>query len=138
MTREQIIEFINNHIPSFLATVEDGEPRVRGMGHYRADDKGIVFHTGEGKDLTTQIRKCPKAEMCIFDPETNVQVRVRGDVEIFDDQSLKEEIVEARPFLKPVVEAVGYQAFVLFRLTNCVATVWTMADNMAPKTFVKL
>lgn len=35
MTREEIIEFVNKHMPSYLATVENGEPRVRGMGHYR-------------------------------------------------------------------------------------------------------
>lgn len=138
MVREEIIQFINTHIPSYLATIENGEPRVRGMAHYRADDKGIIFHTGAKKDLMEQIRKCPKAEMCVFDQDSGVQVRVRGDVEVFEDRVLQEEIVAARPFLKPIVEAIGWDALVLFRMVNCVATVWTMADNLSPKTFVRL
>jgi pyridoxamine 5'-phosphate oxidase len=138
MTREEILKLLNSNQVSYLATVEDGEPRVRGMAHYRADDQGILYHTGKSKDLVAQLRKCPKAEVCVFDAQSGVQVRVRGSVEFVDDQALKEEIVAARPFLKPIVDAVGYEALTLFRVKDCLATVWTMSANMEPKTFVKL
>lgn len=138
MTREEIIEFLNANQFCYLATVENGEPRVRGMSHYKVDENGIIFHTGEIKDIPAQLRSCPKAEICIFNPESGKQVRVRGTVEFVDDRALKGEIMEARPFIKPFVEAMGYDAFVVFRLKDCQATVWTMEANMQPKTFVKL
>jgi len=138
MTREEIISFLNANQMCFLSTVEECEPRVRGMMLYRADDDGILFHTGEFKDIPKQLRACPKAELCVFDMEARIQVRVRGSVEFVDDKSLKDEILENRPFLKPIVDASGYDAFVVFRVKDCQATVWSMVANMEPKTFVKL
>lgn len=138
MTREEILTFLSTHQMCNLATVEGGEPRVRGMALYRADDQGILFHTGKLKDITTQLRNCPSVELCVFDGESGVQVRVRGSVEFVDDQTLKEEIVTQRPFLKPIVEAIGYDALAVFRVKNCRATVWTMNTNMEPKTFIDL
>jgi pyridoxamine 5'-phosphate oxidase len=138
MTREEILAFLNANGVSYLATVENGEPRVRGMAHYKADEQGILFHTGEGKDMTMQLRDNPKAELCVFDPKSGAQVRVRGTAKFIDDRAIKDEMVENRPYLKPIVEAVGYAGLVVFRLVNCQATVWTMATNLEPKTWVKL
>jgi len=49
MTKEQIFEVMNGNLGFHLATVENGEPRVRGMMLYKADETGIVFHTGDFK-----------------------------------------------------------------------------------------
>lgn len=138
MTREEILAFLNKNNVCFLATVEDGEPRVRGMMLYRADDQGVIFHSGEFKDIPSQLRKCPKAELCVFDPQSGTQVRVRGSVEFVDDKALKDEIIEARPFMKPFLEAKGYDSMVVFRVKDCEASIWTMAANLEPKTYVKL
>jgi len=138
MTREEILSYLNTNTIVFLATVENGAPRVRGMSLYRADDQGILFHTGEFKDIPSQLRSCPLAELCAFDMNTGTQIRVRGPVEFVDDQALKEEIVEARPFLNPFLDAKGHESLVLFRITDCQATTWTMADNLETKKFIKL
>jgi pyridoxamine 5'-phosphate oxidase len=42
MNKEEILKFLNDHPASFLATVEGDQPRVRGMGIVRADEKGIL------------------------------------------------------------------------------------------------
>ena len=138
MTREEIIKFLNANVACFLATTEDGEPRVRGMALYRADDEGILFHTGAFKDISAQLKANPKAEICAFDHQAGVQVRVRGDVEFIDDMDLKNEVIAGRPFLKPFVDASGYDSLILFRIKNCRATVWTMQTNLEPKTWTKL
>ena len=51
MNREEIIPFLNRNPVCHLATVEGGKPRVRGMFMYRADEQGLLFHTGAGKAL---------------------------------------------------------------------------------------
>ncbi|HEY3378401.1 MAG TPA: pyridoxamine 5'-phosphate oxidase family protein [Armatimonadota bacterium] len=138
MTKEEILAFLTANPICYLATVDGNVPHVRGMMMFRADGDGIVFHTGLGKDLTNQLEKNPAVELCTYNPEQNVQVRVCGTAEFVNDLALKQAIVAERPFLQPMVEQTGYDAFLLFRVKDAQATVWTMADNMAPKTYVAL
>src|SRR5512133_1276644 len=109
MDRHEIQAIINTNPVFFLATTEGGEPRVRAMLLYRADDKGILFHTGGMKDVCRQLRANPAVELCFFAQQQMVQVRVRGTARRIDDQQLKQEIVNSpgREFLKPWVESQG-------------------------------
>lgn len=142
MDRHDILAHINNNPAFFLATVEKGEPRVRGMLLYRADDQGILFHTGGMKDLYRQLLADPTVELCFFDQQQMVQVRVRGTARPLDDPLLKEEIVNSpgREFLRPWLERdeLGMEALKVFRVEQCQALVWTMATNFAPKALVRL
>ena len=138
MNREEIIAFINAHRVFYLATAEDGQPRVRAMALHRADDAGILFQTMESKDLWRQIQKNPRVEICCNAAGTNVMVRVAGVVEIVDDQALKGEVLKERPFLKGLVEKQGWEVIKLFRITKCKAHVWTIEKNFAPKEWVDL
>jgi pyridoxamine 5'-phosphate oxidase len=65
-------------------------------------------------------------------------VRVSGTADFIEDQALKEEIVNTRPFLKPHIEAMGFDIIKVLRVTNPIATVWTMEKNMDPREFIKL
>jgi len=136
MNREQILEFVNANPLCHLATCEGMQPRVRGMMLYRADGSGLIFHTGRGKALSRQLLANKQVEVCFNSQDT--QVRVAGVAEIVEDMDLKQEIVEARPFLKPWVEQHGYDLLVVFRVTQCQAAVWTMATNFEPTQYRRL
>ena len=136
MTPAEILKFLNDHPACHLATLEDGRPRVRGMLMYRADERGLLFHTGTGKALGRQAHNGAAAEACFNSPET--QIRVAGTVQVVDDLELKKEIVAARPFMQPWVAQHGYGLLHVFRLTGCEAAVWTMADNFRPTTYQKI
>ena len=145
MTKEQIFEAINNiNYPLFLATVENDEPRVRGMMLYRADENGIIFHTGVFKDVYNQIVNNPNAQLCFYNPETNIQIRVRGKLEIVEDNNLKDEIANhpSRVFLKSWRESGTledfYNSFKVCRMKNGKANVWTFDKNFAPKEDIEL
>lgn len=136
MTREEILRFINLHPVCHLATLENGRPRVRGMFMYRADERGLIFHTGSGKALARQVQAGTPAEACFSDGDT--QIRVSGVAEILDDMELKREIVAARPFMQPWIEKYGFDLLVVFRLKDCQAAVWTVATNFEPTTYQKI
>ena len=136
MTSPEILKFLNDHPLCHLATLENGNPRVRGMMMYRADEQGLLFHTGIGKALAKQVQNGAPAEACFNSPD--MQVRVSGTAEIVDDLALKKEIVAARPFLQPWVEQHGYGLLVVFRLVRCAAATWTMAANFEPTTYRKI
>ena len=138
MTKKEIIQFINENQACQLATVEGNQPRVRGMMTYRADEQGILFHTGTTKDLYKQLKANPKVELCYFSPKTNEQIRISGTAEPVEDQKLKEEIVANRPFMQPWIQEKGFGFLAVFRVKDCAATVWTMATNLAPKEYITL
>ncbi len=138
MDRDEIITFINEHPACHLATEEGGQPRVRGMQMHRADGRGLVFQTVAGKPLVEQIRKNPRLEACFNDFAKGVQIRVAGRAEIVEDRKLKEEIIAARGFLKPLIGEKGEGAIVIFRVTGCRAVVWTSADNAGSGTAIAL
>ena len=87
MNREAILAFLNANPGCHLATVEGDQPRVRGMFMYRADEHGIIFHTGAFKSLYSQLRGNKKVEICLNSPDT--QVRIAGAVEVLYDAPLK-------------------------------------------------
>ena len=136
MTTAEILKFLNDHPACHLATLEDGRPRVRGMLMYRADERGLLFHTGTGKALAKQVTAGAPAEACFNSDDR--QIRVAGTVQVVDDLELKKEIVAARPFMQPWVAQHGYGLLHVFRLTGCEAAVWTMADNFRPTTYQKI
>ena len=136
MTSSEMLKFLNAHPACQLATLENGKPRVRGMLMYRADEQGLLFHTGIGKALSKQVQNGAPVEACFNSPE--MQVRVSGTAEIVDDLELKKEIVAARPFMQPWVAQHGYGLLVVFRLVRCEAATWTMAANFEPTTYRKI
>ena len=135
--KTEIIEFISQNPTFFLATTEGDIPHVRGMLLYRANENEIIFSTGKMKDLYRQLKLNPKVELCFY--KDKLQVRIIGIAEDLDkNDDLKKEIVEARPFLKPLVEQTGYKHIAVFRVIHASATVWDMNDMMAPKSFIDL
>ncbi len=102
----------------------------------RADEKGILFQTVEGKDLPKQLKENPRVEICYYSAEQNTQIRVSGKAALVEDTSLQKEIIEQGPFLKPLVEKKGLSAIPVFRIVDCLAYIWTMQNNLAPKEYV--
>ncbi len=140
MLKEEIFKLLNENPAFHLATVEGDQPRVRGMLLFRADEDGIIFHTGSTKDLYEQIMVNPKVELC-FQSQGH-QIRVSGTLELVDDEALKEEIVNhpSRKFLQSWkdMNIDVDQILRIFRLKNGTAVEWTMATNFAKKEPISL
>lgn len=142
MTKEEILKMLNAHPVMYVATNDNGQPRVRGILMYKADDSGIVFHTGTTKDFYRQLVADPRAKVCFACGK--YQVRVEGKFELVEDMALKEEIVShpSRKFLQPWREQQGDEAFFnflkVFRMTHGKAHVWCIEDNFKPKEYVIL
>jgi uncharacterized pyridoxamine 5'-phosphate oxidase family protein len=136
MKRAEILDFLNANPGCHLATLEGNQPRVRGMFMYRADESGILFHTGSFKSLYRQIEHGKQVEVCFNSPDK--QIRVAGKVDILNDKALKKEILEARPWLKSLMGQTGEDGLIVFRITGCQVTVWTMETNLAPTAYVDL
>jgi uncharacterized pyridoxamine 5'-phosphate oxidase family protein len=145
LQKGQIFEIINKNPVFFLATVEGIEPRVRGMLLYKADESGIIFHTGPHKDVYHQIIENSQVQMCFYDAAQNIQIRVRGTLEKLDDEGLKNEISNhpTRAFMQGwkancATKEEFYNMFSVFRLKNGKANIWSFQTNFAPKEDIQL
>jgi uncharacterized pyridoxamine 5'-phosphate oxidase family protein len=134
MDKNEILQFISENPIGYVATVEGKSARVRGMDTFRADENGLIFYTSKMKNVFQQIADNPNVEVCYF--AKGVQVWVRGKMEIVEDDALKAEIVNKRPFLQGAYEN-SYEGMGVCRLKGR-ATTWTMADMTAPTTFIDL
>jgi pyridoxamine 5'-phosphate oxidase len=144
MNREEILGRLNKPQAAYLATVDDGEPRVRGIQLYAVDDRGLMFQTGPMRAMYRELRANPKAELCVVDPDTHAQYRIRGEFEVADDIELKREIVDhpSRVYLQPWRDAIGDAAFfasiTVFRMLRATVQVWTMQTNLSPMAAIDL
>ena len=138
MTKEEVFEFITKNPVFSLATIDGNQPRVRMFMLYKADADGIIFCTGRNKAVCKQLQSNPATELCFYNAEQGLQVRIEGTVEMFDDLELKKQIVEAFPFPKSWIEREGYEVMIVYRLQNARATTWTMETNFDPKEYIQL
>jgi uncharacterized pyridoxamine 5'-phosphate oxidase family protein len=142
MTKNEIFEAITKNPVFHLATVEGDQPHVRAMFLYKADETGILFHTGTVKNVYKQIIINNKAELSFSCNGT--QIRITGELELIDDNSLKDEILEhpTRGFLRAYKEKGMFKDFykdvAVFRMKNGVASPWTMDKNFSEKEIVYL
>lgn len=142
MNKEEIFELINSNPVFFLATIDEDKPRVRGMLLYKADENGIIFHTALSKDLYKQVFKNPKVELCFNCNGT--QIRISGELEILDDNNLKDEIYNhpTRKFMHAWTEngQLGdlHKELIVFSLKHGTAFTWTMSDNFSKKSYIYL
>jgi len=144
MDKETLYGIMNGNPAMHLATLENGEPRVRAILLYSAGDDGIIFHTGTQKELYRQIEKDPSAEICFNDFKKGIQVRVRGKLEEITDHAFKDKIAETpgREFLKKWRDsgelADFYGSIHVYSLKRGLAHAWTMETNFAPKEIIAL
>jgi len=87
MTRQDAFDLMNANPAFHLATVEGKQPRVRGMLLYKADEAGVIFHTGTMKDVFKQIMENPRVELCFNDFKKGIQLRVSGELELVEDNT---------------------------------------------------
>ena len=138
MDKSEILAFINKNTACFLATTEGDTPHVRGMGVCRAYENGIILYTAKHKAVYQQIVKNPKVEICFYDFQNAVQMRVSGRMEIVEDMTLKKEIGTTRPRAIAKVAKEGYDWLAVLRLKNGKASTWSRKATINPKTLVDL
>ena len=136
MNKNELLAFLKANPTAYLATVENGSPRVRGMAVYKIDEDDILIQTWKSKDLSKQLFKNPETELCFHSSEAGLQVRVRGIFEPVEEPAAIEQAIKDRPFLKAFVDQ--GQEVALFRLKDALAHTWTMETNFSDKTFIKL
>ncbi len=95
---EEIAAFFKKTGLFYIATIEDGKPRVRPFGNLMILQGAFFINTGRKKRFYAQIQRNPYVEICAFDKGT--WYRVEAKVTEVDDEKIKEQIMEGDPFVK--------------------------------------
>ncbi|MDR1257623.1 MAG: pyridoxamine 5'-phosphate oxidase family protein [Spirochaetaceae bacterium] len=95
---KEILDFLAECKQFFLATDEDGQPRVRPMGIGFEYKGKLCMCTSNKKKLFAQIKANPRVEICASNGSR--WLRVAGKVSVNTERAAKEKALEAAPKLK--------------------------------------
>ena len=71
---KEVYEFIKKCGTYYLATIEGDQARVRPFGTIDIFEDKLYIQTGKIKEVSKQIQKNPKVELCAFDGEAWLRV----------------------------------------------------------------
>ncbi len=122
----EVYDFIKACGTYYLATVEDGQPRNRPFGTVNIFDGKLYIQTGKSKEVSKQIQKNPKVEICCF--KDGKWLRLAGELVRDDRREAKADMLEHYPELKGMYSADDDNTEVLY-FKNATATFFTFAGT---------
>ena len=94
----RIVSFLDEAQTYYLATVEGDQPRVRPFGTALEYGGRLYIQTGKKKDVSKQLAKNPKAEICAF--KDGKWLRISGELIDDDNKTVMTAMLEKMPELK--------------------------------------
>ncbi len=126
---QEVCDFLKKCGTYYLATVDGDQPRVRPFGTANIFDGKLYIQTGKSKEVSKQIQKNPKVEICGF--TEGKWLRVAGELVRDDRIEAKQSMLDAHPSLKNMYSAEDDNTEVLY-FKNATATFSSFTE--APRT----
>jgi uncharacterized pyridoxamine 5'-phosphate oxidase family protein len=109
---KEVHDFLKKCGTYYLATEEGDQPRVRPFGTVNIFDNRLYIQTGKKKDVSKQMKKNPKVEICAMTGGEWIRIQALA---IEDDRvEAKQSMLEAYPYLKRMYSATDDNTQVLF------------------------
>lgn len=122
---EEIYEFLKACGDYFLATCDDGQPRVRPFGTVNIYNGRLYIQTGKSKSVSRQLHKNPKLEICAM--KDGKWMRVEATAAEDDDREVRVSMLEAYPNLKALYSPDDGNTEVWY-LRNVTATLYSFTE----------
>ena len=122
---EEIYEFLKACGDYFLATCDDGQPRVRPFGTVNIYNGRLYIQTGKSKSVSRQLHKNPKLEICAM--KDGKWMRVEATAAEDDDHEARVSMLEAYPNLKALYSPDDGNTEVWY-LRNVTATLYSFTE----------
>ena len=117
---KEIFDFLNKCGTYYLATVEDGKPRVRPFGTIDIYNGKLTIQTGMVKNVAKQMLKNPNIEICACNKDK--WIRIEAVVEVDESEEATDHILERYPYLRNMYRP-GDGNTCVFVLKSGVATI---------------
>ncbi len=125
---KEVQEFLKSAGIYYLATVDNGQPRVRPFGTAEIFEDKLYIQTGKSKDVYKQIIVNPKVEICAF--KDGRWIRINGNLVPDDRVEAKKDMLDKNPDLRNMYDENDDNTIVLY-LENGAATIYSFTE--APK-----
>ncbi len=116
---QKAVDFLKNAEVYYLATVDGDQPRVRPFGTAHVFEGKLYIQTGKVKDVSKQIHKNPKVEICAF--KDGAWLRIAAELVEDDRREARQSMLDAYPSLQGMYSADDGNTEV-FYLKNATAT----------------
>lgn len=127
---QEVYEFLKKAGTYYLATTEDGQPRVRPFGTVNLYKDRLYIQTGKVKAVSRQLHANPKLEICAM--AGGEWIRVEASAVEDDDREARVSMLEAYPSLKAMYSPDDGNTEVWF-LRNVTATIYSFTAE--PKVY---
>jgi uncharacterized pyridoxamine 5'-phosphate oxidase family protein len=125
---QEVYDFLKKCGTYYLATVEGDQPRVRPFGTVEIFEGKLYIQTGKSKEVSKQIQKNPKVEICAFGE--GKWLRLAGTLVRDDRVQAKAHMLDNYPGLKDRYSAEDDNTEVLY-FKDATATLYSFTE--APK-----
>ena len=123
---KEVYEFLKKAGTYYLATVEGDQPRVRPFGTINIFEDKLYIQTGKVKEVSKQIQKNPKVEICAFDK--GKWIRVSGELVRDDRREAKQAMLDSYPDLQGMYSADDDNTEVLY-FKNATAVISSFTEE---------
>ncbi len=126
---DELLKFLEKNPVFYLATDDNGQPRVRPFGFHMIFNDKFYMVTALPKKVCKQMEKNPKIEFCSMAPDTHF-VRVTGEV-VFDNDNMdaKKKVFEVMPDLLKMYGSAENPAMSVFYLKDMHATIASLTEK---------
>lgn len=129
---QNAIKFLQENPNGFLATVDNGKPRVRPFQFQLEDSGKLYFSTNNTKDVFKQLKANPLVEFSSSSP-TFAWIRLSGEVKFSSDMGIKSKIFETNELVKSIYQTLDNPVFQIFYLDHGTAVLADFSGEL-PKT----
>ena len=123
---KRVLDFLKKAEVYYLATVEDGQPRVRPFGTVNEFEGKLYIQTGKVKPTSKQLAANPKAEICAY--KNGAWLRLAGVLVEDDRFEAKKSMLDAYPNLRQMYDENDGNTQV-FYFKNAVATFYAFGKD---------
>lgn len=122
---QEVYEFLKAAGTYYLATDEDGQPRVRPFGTVNIFDGKLYIQTGKVKDVSRQMHANPRIEICAM--HEGRWLRIEASAAVDDRREARVSMLEAYPSLQAMYSPDDGNTEVWY-LRNATATFYSFTD----------
>ncbi len=134
MKREKAIKFATENPLCYMATIDNDRPHIRIMKLWFADHSGFYFEALSPKDLSMQIHKNPKVEICFFNNPARIEngreMRISGNMEIVTDAALLNKAKHDKEYLEDLGGQATEPYIEVFKLAHGDVNFWDIRSNI--------
>lgn len=125
---EEVIRRLKENQFGFLATVDNGKPRVRPFGFMFEENGRLYFCTGSGKSVYKQLIDCPYVEYSLTARDM-VTLRISGCIEFTEETDKKEKALNSSSVVKSRYATADNPVFKVFYIEHGTAVITDFTGN---------